>query len=201
MRTPPSATTSQGSARRNGWGKCLSVTALLASLAVIPRAPATGLPEGILIPAVPDVLKVSPTEEPILMAKAQGVQIYECRAKKADPTQFEWAFIGPEADLFDSQGNRIGHHFAGPTWELDDGSRVVGSVRASVASRDPGAVPWLLVGAKDHAGTGILSRVTSIQRLETSRGKAPPGGCSQANVGERLRVPYTAVYYFYVPKA
>ncbi len=103
--------------------------------------------------------------------------------------------------MFDAKGNKVGCHYSGPTWESNDGSRVVGSVQGSVASQDMGAVPWLLLTAKAHSGNGVFSQVTSIQRLETKGGKAPAGGCSQANRGEQLRVPYTAVYYFYVSKS
>ena len=62
-------------------------------------------------------------------------------------------------------------------------------------------MPWLLLAAKDHAGNGVFSHVTSIQRLDTTGGKAPAGASSQTKLGEKLRVPYTAVYYFYISKA
>jgi hypothetical protein len=154
----------------------------------------------VLIPAVPDALKVSAKEELLFLVKARGVQIYECRAKKDDATQFEWVFTGPEADLFDAKGDKVGRHYSGPTWESNDGSQVVGSVRASVPSKDMGAAPWLLLSAKNHVGNGVFSQVTIIQRLDTAGGTTPQGGCSAANLGEKLRVPYTAVYYFYVSK-
>jgi hypothetical protein len=174
---------------------------LLAWLTLLPLAYAADSLGNFLIPVVPDALKVPSNEVPLFLAKARGVQIYECRAKKDDPTQFEWVFTGPEADLFDARGDKIGRHYAGPTWESNDGSRVVGSVEGSVPSKDIGAVPWLLLAAKTHAGNGVFSQVTSIQRLETTGGKAPARGCSQADRGEKLRVPYTAVYYFYVSKS
>jgi uncharacterized protein DUF3455 len=122
--------------------------------ALLPLAYAADSLGNIPIPVVPDALKVSSNEEPLFLAKAQGVQIYECRAKKEDPTQLEWVFIGPEADLFDAKGNKIGRHYSGPTWESNDGSRVVGSVKGSVPSKDIGAVPWLLLTAKTTLGTG-----------------------------------------------
>ncbi len=179
--------------------KFLALT-LLGWLAILPFAHTADSSGNLLIPAVPDALKVSPNEVPLFLVKARGVQIYECRAKKDNPTQFEWVFIAPEADLFDAKGNKIGRHYSGPTWESNDGSLVVGSVRASVPSKDMGAVPWLLLAAKYHEGNGVFSEVTYIQRLETTGGKASAGGCSQTNLGEKLRVPYIAVYYFYVSK-
>jgi len=152
------------------------------------------------LPAVPDALKPAATETLSFTAHAQGVQIYECHAKKDDPTQYEWVFKAPEAELFDAQGKKTGRHYGGPTWESTDGSKVVGELKARAPSTNADAVPWLLVAAKSHEGTGVFSQVTSIQRLETTGGKAPAGGCDQASVGKELRVPYTAVYYFYIPK-
>ena len=152
------------------------------------------------VPVVPDTLKVSPTDTLSFAANAKGVQIYECRAKKDDATQYEWVLKAPEADLFDGRGEKIGRHYGGPTWESSDGSKVVGEVKGSEPSPDANAIPWLLLGAKKHEGNGAFSRVNSIQRLETVGGKAPAGGCDQSSMGKELRVPYSAVYYFYVSK-
>ncbi len=151
-------------------------------------------------PAVPDAIKVPATDTLSFSVHAKGFQIYECQAKKEDATQYEWVFKAPEADLFDAQGKKIGRHYAGPTWESTDGSKVVGEPKGRAPSTDAAAVPWLLLGAKTHEGDGVFSRVSSIQRVETVGGKAPAGGCDQASPGKELRVPYTAVYYFYVPK-
>ncbi len=150
---------------------------------------------------VPDAVKVSPHEVLLLTAKARGVQIYVCRASKEDPTKYEWVLKAPEADLFDAQGKKIGHHFAGPTWKSTDGSSVVGTLKGHVPSPDANAVPWLLVSAKSHEGNGVFSAVTSIQRLETTGGKAPTGAPTEADAGKELRVPYTAVYYLYGTKS
>ena len=152
------------------------------------------------VPVVPDAIKVSPTDTPSFAANAKGVQIYECRAKKDDATQYEWVLKAPEADLFDGRGKKIGRHYGGPTWESSDGSKVVGEVKGSEPSTDANAIPWLLLGAKQHEGNGVFSRVNSVQRLETVGGKAPAGGCDQPSMGKELRVPYSAVYYFYVSK-
>jgi hypothetical protein len=152
------------------------------------------------VPVVPHTIQVSPTETLSLAARAKGVQIYECRARKDDATQYEWVLKAPEADLFDWRGKKIVRHYGGPTWESNDGSKVTGEVKGSEPSADVNAIPWLLLRAKKHEGNGVFSRVTSIQRLETVGGKAPPGGCDQSSMGKELRVPYSAVYYFYVSK-
>jgi hypothetical protein len=46
----------------------------------------------------------------------------------------------------------------------------------------------------------VLSRATSIQRLNTKGGKAPASGCDAAHAGQEVRVPYSADYLFYAPK-
>jgi len=51
-----------------------------------------------------------------------------------------------------------------------------------------------------HEGSGVLSRATSIQRINTKGGKAPASGCDAAHVGQELRVAYSADYVFYAPK-
>lgn len=119
---------------------------------------------------------------------AKGVQIYECRDAK-------WVFVAPEADLFDRYGRKIGTHYAGPHWEAADGSKVLGAVKARADAPQAGAIPWLLLSTKSVAGEGAFGKVTSIQRVSTTGGIAPAGGCAEA--GAKARVPYTADYYFF----
>jgi Protein of unknown function (DUF3455) len=148
-------------------------------------------------PVVPEALAVPATQVLSLETQATGVQIYACDASKDDPTRFEWVFKAPEAELFDRAGKRIGKHYAGPTWESIDGSKVVGEVRARDIGPDPNAVPWLLLNAKSTSGNGVFSQTQSIQRVHTAGGKAPADGCSQAQAGAERRVAYKATYYFY----
>jgi hypothetical protein len=152
------------------------------------------------IPMVPDSLKVPATQLLSLETQATGVQIYECKAGKDGPLQFEWVFKAPEAELFDSTGKRIGRHYAGPTWESNDGSKVVGEVRTRDNGPDSSAIPWLLLSAKSTSGNGVFSQTQSIQRVHTVGGKAPAEGCNQAQVGKEARVPYNAIYNFYSAK-
>jgi len=152
------------------------------------------------MPEVPEALKAPATQVLSLETQAAGVQIYECKASKEDPTRFEWVFKAPEAELFDSAGKKIGKHYAGPTWESNDGSKVVGEVRAKDNGPDPKAIPWLLMSAKSTSGNGVFSQTQSIQRLYTTGGIAPAEGCTQAQVGKEARVTYKAKYYFYIAK-
>ena len=148
-------------------------------------------------PDVPDILKAPASEEVILVGHATGIQIYTCQAGANPP----WVFKAPEADLKDSAGRNIIHHFAGPTWRHNDGSEVVAKVTARQDSPRPGAIPWLLLTATGHTGQGVLSPVTSIQRIHTEGGVAPDANtCDAAANGKESRSPYAADYYFYAPR-
>jgi hypothetical protein len=157
-------------------------------------------PKVLPIPSVPDDLKAPATEVVSLETEATGVQIYECNASKNDPARFEWVFKAPEADLYDEARNKIGKHYAGPTWESNDGSKVVGEVKARNNGPEPSAIPWLLLNAKSTSGTGVFGKTTSIQRVNTVGGLAPIEACSQTQAGKIARVGYKATYYFYVAK-
>jgi hypothetical protein len=154
-----------------------------------------------MAPAVPENLKVPATQTLAVVAQATGVQIYECNASKTDPARFEWVFKAPEAELFDNAGKKIGKHYAGPTWESDDGSKAVGQVKTSDAGPDVNAIPWLLLSAKSAEGNGIFGKTQSVQRVKTVGGKAPADGCDQAQLGKVARVPYRATYNFYVARS
>jgi len=149
---------------------------------------------------VPDNLRVPATQKLSLEARATGVQIYDCKPSKDDPARYEWLFRAPEADLFDKAGTKIGRHYAGPTWESNDGSKAVGEVKARDDGPDANAIPWLLMSTRSTAGTGILGKTASVQRVQTVGGKAPAASCSQAEAGKEARVPYSATYYFYVAR-
>jgi hypothetical protein len=150
---------------------------------------------------VPENLKPAANESLATIAAAKGVQIYECRASKDRPGEYDWMFVAPEAELFDAGGTKkIGKHYAGPHWELADGSRVVGySVKERADAPRDGSIPWLLLAAKSDGPEGSFSKVTSVQRLHTVGGAAPKGGCFEAEAGKQLRIPYTADYYFFAP--
>src|ERR1700731_3447862 len=120
-------------------------------------------------PEVPESLKAPAGEEVILAAHASGVQIYVCQAG-ADQ-KFAWVLKAPEADLTDATGKKIVHHFAGLTWKHVNGSEVKGKVIAKQDAPKPEAIQWLLLSATGHSGEGSLSRVTSIQRIQTEGGR------------------------------
>jgi hypothetical protein len=144
-------------------------------------------------PPVPQALQPAAHESFAMVMPARGVQIYKCRAGAGG---HEWAFVAPDAQLLDARGNVIGTHGAGPAWQAMDGSRVSATVKAKEPA--PGAaIPWLLLGAKSTGPAGTLSRVTSIQRVNTVGGLAPATPCTNAIVGKEERVHYTADYRFF----
>ena len=131
---------------------------------------------------------------------ARGVQIYACEAAPNDPAAFAWTFKGPEAELLNARGETVGDHFGGPTWRGHNGSAVVGAVLKRVDAPNPKkAIPWLLLEAKSHSGSGVFSTITHIQRVDTVGGVAPKKGCDAAHAGDAARVPYTATYAFFYP--
>ena len=149
---------------------------------------------------VPESLNPGQDQSLALVAAAKGVQIYECSVSDEQAGKYEWVNIAPKADLFDKNGNKIGKHYAGPHWESNDGSKVLGTVKEKVDAPLPGAVSWLLLSAKSDGPKGVFSEVTTIQRLNTVGGVAPATSCSQAEVGKLAQSDYTADYYLFTPK-
>jgi Protein of unknown function (DUF3455) len=170
---------------------------LTAALAAQPQtqvsAPATSTP-------LPEAIRTPPAETLVLRAHAMGAQIYLCQAG-ADGKQ-QWTLKAPDADLMDDQGTVIGHHSAGPAWQLADGSAVTGKAVARVDSPDSHSIPWLLVEVVGHQGEGLLASVAHIQRIYTRGGQAPAAGdCDATRSNAEVRIPYSADYYFYAPRS
>ena len=148
------------------------------------RAP--DLPLGIC-----DSVQVQEGNKVAFHAYASGVQVYRWNGTA-------WAFVEPVANLFADRNYRgqVSTHYAGPTWESNSGSKVVGRrVPGTGCTPNANAIAWLLLEAVSTEGPGIFDGVTYIQRVNTTGGLAPaaPGSF----VGEEARVPYTAEYYFY----
>jgi hypothetical protein len=146
--------------------------------------------------SVPSVIAAPAHESLTMSIGARGVQIYECRSRK-DGSGNEWAFVGPEADLYDGDGRLVGQHGAGPHWRFEDGSRITGRVKARADAPQSQAIPWLLLDARARWPQDRFAHVRSIQRVNTVGGTAPAEGCHASQLGSALRVPYTAVYHFY----
>jgi hypothetical protein len=149
---------------------------------------------------VPGTLNVAAGQVLTAALHGTGVQIYECRASARDPKRFGWIYQSPAAELSDRSGKDVARHYAGPTWEGYDGSKVVADVVVRENGPDPGAIQWLLLRAKSNTGKGIFGRTQFIQRLHTIGGVTPGSLCDVDHAGERTRVAYSADYYFYAKR-
>lgn len=165
--------------------RLLVAVGMIAVAAVLPMEGALAGP--------PDPLQVPEGQELLLRARAQGVQIYECRATAEDPAAYAWGFKEPAATL-----SRGIVHYRGPNWQsIRDGSRVAGRVLTSLPDEDPAAnIPDLLLEATANSGSGVLGDVEFIQRLGSQGGVGPSGPCDPM-VDAEVPVPYTAQYRFF----
>ena len=126
--------------------------------------------------------------------RARGVQIYVCEQTAGAAA---WRLNAPEAVLLNSAGAEVGRHFAGPSWQATDGSTVVGEALVSSQAPTAGSIPWLVLRAKSHTGSGEFTSVEYIVRSRTEGGAAPTTDCDQAHVGAEIRVPYSAIYVLF----
>jgi hypothetical protein len=169
--------------------------ALSASMAVM--ASAMVMPAQADQPTLPETLKPAANERMAFERHARGVQIYRCEMAEG---KARWAFVAPEAQLFDSAASTTpnGTHGAGPFWQDPDGSRIVGKVKARVDAAKASDIPWLLLTTTSQGPAGLMAKVTSVQRLRTVGGVAPATGCSvAADAGKQARVPYVTDYVFF----
>ena len=172
-----------------------TLTAALALLALVPGLAHAASPAP---PSVPAAIRVPAGHVPFLLGHATGTQNYTCQQTS---TGFAWTLVAPAAKLVDEQGKEIVTHFAGPTWQAKDGSKVVGQLVERVDAPNPDAIPWLLLRVTSATpgpdGGDRLTATTYIQRVNTTGGLAPKNGCNAANLGAARNVPYTSDYYFY----
>ncbi|MGZ8193537.1 MAG: DUF3455 domain-containing protein [Methylobacter sp.] len=147
--------------------------------------------------SIPEQINVPAGNSPVLTAHAQGDQIYQCSLNEGE---YSWKLQAPDADLLDTQGQLIGRHYEGPTWEYKDGSRLVGRVINKIDIEPGSAISWLLVEVIAHKGKGVFADVSFINRINTHGGLPPLEGCDSNHLGGEKRVAYTADYIFYGPE-
>lgn len=138
---------------------------------------------------LPDAI-AAPGATVVLSVHAEGAQVYEC--KLAADGKLNWAFREPIATLF-ADGKTVGRHYAGPNWEHSDGSAVVGKAVGNAPGATAGDIPWLKLEVIAARGSGVLSGVTTVQRINTMGGKLE-GACDKA--GAFKSAPYSADYVF-----
>jgi hypothetical protein len=138
---------------------------------------------------LPEAL-AAPGETIVLTVHAEGAQVYECKA--GNDGKLAWAFREPVATLM-ADDKIVGRHYAGPTWELSDGSAVAGKVAASAPGATAKDIAWLKLDVVSRRGSGMLSNVTTVQRINTVGGKLDDA-CDRP--GDSRSMPYTADYVF-----
>jgi hypothetical protein len=162
--------------------RLMTTTTLLLPLLAGPALAADPIP----------VALAAPGTVPVLTAHAEGEQVYDCKAGGTDG-KLVWTFREPKATLI-AEGKIVGKHYAGPSWELNDGSAVVGKAVASAPGKTNSDVAWLKLEVTTHRGNGgTFADVTTVQRINTVGGKLD-GACDRA--AETRAMPYTADYVF-----
>jgi hypothetical protein len=132
----------------------------------------------------------APGEAEVATIHAEGAQVYECKA--GNDGKLAWTFREPIATLL-LDGKTIGRHYAGPNWEHIDGSAVVATVVANAPGKTAGDIPWLKLEVTARRGSGLLSGVTTVQRINT-QGGVHAGACDKA--GAFHSAPYATDYVF-----
>jgi hypothetical protein len=138
---------------------------------------------------VPDTIAAK-GETAVATFHAEGAQVYECKA--GSDGKLAWAFREPIATLL-LDGKTVGRHYAGPNWEHMDGSAVVGKVAGNAPGATPKDIPLLKLEVTASRGSGTLSGVTTVQRINTQGGRHD-GACEKA--GTFYSAPYAADYVF-----
>ena len=174
----------------------LLISLLIALLTLAGALPAVAHQSSSAAGDVPPELQPPEGQHLVLKAIGRGSQNYVC-----DQASGKWTFRDPTATL-SRHGRAIGIHYAGPTWELFDGSKVTATVRVNVPAPNPAKdIPWLLLQATSNAGSGVLSTVDYVQRLFTKGGVAPDGGVCDPAEDTSVGIRYSAVYAFYSGRA
>ena len=153
--------------------------------------------EGMKASNIPAAIAVPSGTRLAFTLRGTGLQNYECRAKAGASGVYEWAFVAPEAALFDKSDALVGRHYGGPTWEYGDDSKVTGKVVADSPAPAAGSVPWLLLAGTPAPRGGVMGGVTYIQRVNTDGGIAPSDACNASVAGSKKGVHYSADYLFY----
>lgn len=130
---------------------------------------------------------------------AIGVQKYKAQQiPGSNPVTYQWVFVAPEADLYDSTNTKVGTLSAGPSWQLSPADSMFGqnfNPPRTVPSPDPDSIDWLLLMLKTgKTGTGVFANVSYVQSVDTHGGKPP--STSPVSVGQTINIGYTAVYRF-----
>ena len=138
---------------------------------------------------LPDAI-AAPGEAIVTTLHAEGAQVYDCKADAGG--KLGWTFREPIATLI-ADGKTVGRHYAGPNWEYSDGSAVAGKAAGNAPGATANDIAWLKLTVVSQRGSGVLSGITTVQRINTQGGKLD-GACDKA--GTTKSAPYSADYVF-----
>ena len=98
---------------------------------------------------------------PVMKLKGEGIQIYSCQ--EISPGKFDWKLDRPEAALITDDGQPAGKHYKGPTWEANDGSKVMAALDLAVDAPYPSSsIKWFRLKATSHENAGTFAKVSYI---------------------------------------
>jgi hypothetical protein len=160
--------------------KLISVTASLIAGTLIAGEASAQMPDAI----------AAPGETKVVALSGQGAQVYEWKAGANG--KLAWTLREPIATLM-LDGKTVGRHYAGPNWDYEDGSGVTAKAIGNAPGKTANDVPWLKLEVTAHRGSGTLTGVTTVQRINT-QGGVITGSCNKA--GAFRSAPYSAEYVF-----
>jgi hypothetical protein len=166
-----------------------------ATVSTAPTAPSPAKPS-VATPSLGlfSKIKVPAGQEPALRLAARGAQVFRCETRDGANI---WVFRQPDAELLNERGQTVGRHGANQSFEHVDGSRLTSTIVGYDLAPRAGDLRWLLLATKSF-GKGTFDGVTYAQRVNTAGGM-PPERCDKAQLGQVLRVDFTAEFVFYRP--
>lgn len=145
-----------------------------------------------------EAIRVPAGHEVVLETTGVGVLNYECRANVAATGAVGWALASPKADLIDRTGKTVGSYSGPPaTWTHMDGSTVVGTQVVLSPVLGSNNIPTQLSKGTPGMNAGVLQNISYIQRINTKGGQDISKPCTQADIGDKLTLPYQADYIFW----
>ena len=103
---------------------------------------------------LPDAV-AGPGQTLVATLDAEGAQVYQCQPDANG--KLVWTFREPIATLL-LDGKTVGRHYAGPVWELADGSQITAKVAGRAPAATPADIPLLRLEVSAQRGQGALAQ-------------------------------------------
>ncbi|RZL95232.1 MAG: DUF3455 domain-containing protein [Variovorax sp.] len=143
----------------------------------------------------------------VFLASGSGMLHYEARGA-AGRGPLHWILAATSGPFIDQSGvmpqmahGGLGHALAtagqGFLLSAHGSSRATLEPVATVAAPKPADAPWMLFRATPGEQQGVLADISHVQRLATKGGVT---ATAARKAGQRVEVPYEAMYVFYIPE-